>query len=232
MRCHWPARPRTDHPDNDRVISLSAALGVFTVALLLVLTPGPNMMYLVSRTITQGRRAGVISLAGVALGFLVYLSATNLGLSAVFVAVPELYLAVKLAGACYLGWLAVKALRPGGGSVFAPGPLPVDSPRRLFSMGLMTNLLNPKIAVLYLSLIPQFERPAAGHLMVQGFLLGAIQIAVALSLNLAIVLAAAGIARFLAGRPNWLRVQRYVMGTVLGGLAVKLATDHARPSVA
>ncbi|HEX2903188.1 MAG TPA: LysE family translocator [Jatrophihabitans sp.] len=214
------------------MISTSAALGVFTVALLLVLTPGPNMMYLVSRTITQGRRAGVLSLAGVGVGFLVYLTATNLGLSAIFLAVPELYLAVKLIGAGYLGWLAWKALRPGGGSVFAPGPLPVDSPRRLFLMGLVTNLLNPKIAVMYLSLIPQFERPQAGHLVVQGFALGAIQITVALSLNLVIVLAAARISRFLVGRPGWLRAQRVLMGTVLGGLAVRLVAEHARPSIA
>lgn len=206
-------------------------LGVFTVALALVLTPGPNMMYLVSRSITQGRRAGVISLGGVAVGFLVYLTATNL-LSALFVAVPELYLVVKVAGACYLAWLAISALRPGGVSVFAPAQLPPDSTRRLFTMGLMTNLLNPKIAVMYLSLIPQFERPQAGHVMVQGFVLGATQIVVALTVNLLIVLAAGTISQMLGRRPGWLRVQRYLMGTVLGGLAVKLATDHAKPVAA
>jgi threonine/homoserine/homoserine lactone efflux protein len=198
----------------------------------LVLTPGPNMMYLVSRTITQGRRAGVISLSGVALGFLVYLTATNLGLSAVFVAVPELYVAVKLAGACYLGWLAFTALRPGGTSPFAPTELPADSPQRLFMMGLLTNLLNPKIAVMYLSLIPQFEHPAAGNLVLQGFVLGGVQITVALTVNLLIVLAAARISVFLTNRPRWLRVQRYLMGTVLGALAIKVALDHARPSPA
>jgi threonine/homoserine/homoserine lactone efflux protein len=188
------------------------------------------MMYLVSRSVTQGRRAGVISLGGVAVGFLVYLTATNLGLSAIFVAVPELYLAVKLAGAGYLGWLAVRALRPGAASVFEPARLEHDPPRRLFMMGLMTNLLNPKIAIMYLSLIPQFVHPEAGHVLLQGFALGAVQIAVALSVNLLIVLAAGAIAVFLAGRPTWLRVQRYLMGTVLGALAIKLATDHARPT--
>jgi threonine/homoserine/homoserine lactone efflux protein len=214
------------------VLTTASLLGVFTIALVLVLTPGPNMMYLVSRTITQGRRAGVISLGGVALGFLVYLTATNLGLSAVFLAVPELYVAVKLAGAAYLAWLAFSALRRGATSPFAPAQLSADSPRRLFTMGLLTNLLNPKIAVLYLSLIPQFEHPRAGHLLLQGFALGGIQIAVALSFNLLIVLAAARIAAFLSKRPGWLRMQRYFMGTVLGGLAVKLALDHTRPSPA
>jgi threonine/homoserine/homoserine lactone efflux protein len=80
------------------MVTATALGGVLVVALAIVLTPGPNMMYLVSRSITQGRRAGLISLAGVAVGFLIYLTATNLGLSALFVAVPEMYLAVKLAG--------------------------------------------------------------------------------------------------------------------------------------
>lgn len=78
------------------MVELSGVLGVALVALGMVLTPGPNMIYLVSRSITQGRRAGVVSLGGVAVGFLVYLLATNLGLSVVFLAVPELYVAVKL----------------------------------------------------------------------------------------------------------------------------------------
>ncbi|HKD98112.1 MAG TPA: LysE family translocator [Micromonosporaceae bacterium] len=211
------------------MVSSSAVLGVFTVALALVLTPGPNQMYLVSRTLTQGRRAGVISLFGVAAGFAVYLTATNLGLSVLFAAVPELYLALRVAGACYLGWLAFRALRPGGTAVFETRELKRDSPRRLFVMGMVTNLLNPKIAVMYLSLIPQFVRPDRGNVVVQGFILGGVQIAVALTVNLLIVLAAGAIARFLTARPVWLRTQRYVMGTVLGALAIRLATDHARP---
>ncbi|MEV4414323.1 LysE family translocator [Catellatospora sp. NPDC049609] len=214
------------------MITWGAVLGVFAVALAMVLTPGPNMMYLVSRSITQGRRAGLMSLSGVAVGFLVYLTATNLGLSAIFVAVPQLYLAVKLAGAAYLGWLAFKTLRPGGVSVFEPAALPPDSNRRLFTMGLVTNLLNPKIAIMYLSLIPQFVQPEAGHVLAQGFALGAVQIAVAVTVNGLIVLAAGAIAGFLSGRPVWLRAQRYLMGTMLGALAVRMATDTARPAPA
>jgi threonine/homoserine/homoserine lactone efflux protein len=209
------------------MVSLASLIGVAAVSLGMVLTPGPNMMYLVSRSITQGRRAGLVSLGGVAIGFLIYLTATNLGLSVLFVEVPELYLAIKIAGACYLGWMAWKALRPGGVSVFRPVELAADSPRRLFLMGLMTNLLNPKAAVLYLTLIPQFVKPSLGHVAVQGFLLGAVQIAISLSVNLMILLAAGSIAVFLARRPTWLKMQRYFMGTVLGLLAIKLASDHA-----
>jgi threonine/homoserine/homoserine lactone efflux protein len=211
------------------VITLGSILGVAAVALGMVLTPGPNMMYLVSRSITQGRRAGVTSLGGVAVGFLAYLTAASFGLSALFSAVPALYMTVKLAGAGYLAWLAWKALRPGGTSVFAPIELPPDSPRKLFTMGLMTNLLNPKAAIMYASLIPQFINIHAGHLVVQGFILGGVQIAVSMLVNAIIVLTAGTIAVFLARRPIWLKMQRYITGTVLGAIAVKLATDRSRP---
>ncbi|MDT9684858.1 LysE family translocator [Streptomyces sp. TRM76323] len=210
----------------------SALVGVFVIALGMVLTPGPNMIYLVSRSLTQGRRAGAVSLGGVAVGFLVYLVATNLGLSVLFVAVPQLYLAVKLAGAAYLGWLAWCALRPGGVSVFTPQDVPPDPPRRLFAMGLMTSLLNPKIAIMYLSLIPQFVDVEGGHVLAQGLVLGAVQVVVSVGVNLAIVTAAGAVAVFLARRPGWLRVQRYAMGAVLGALAVGLAADTSAPRAA
>lgn len=210
------------------MVSYSSALGVFAVALALVLTPGPNMIYLVSRTISQGRRAGIVSLAGVAAGFGIYLTATSLGLAAVFTAVPALYTVVKLAGAGYLAWLAVQALR-GATQVFEAKALQQDSAGRLFTMGLVTNLLNPKIAIMYLSVIPQFVDPAAGHLLVQGFALGGVQIFVAVAINLVIVLLAGTIAQFLAARPSWLKFQRYLMGSVLGVLAVRVALDSGRP---
>lgn len=198
----------------------------------MVLTPGPNMMYLVSRTVAQGRRAGLVSLAGVAAGFGVYLLAAAVGITAVFAVVPGLYLGLKLAGAGYLLWLAWQAVRPGGTSVFAPVELPVDPARRLFTMGLVTNLLNPKIAIMYMALIPQFVDPERGALWLQSLSLGAVQIAVALTVNGLIVLGAAGLASFLTARPLWLRTQRYLMGTALGTIAILLATDRTRPAPA
>ncbi|MEU0540007.1 LysE family translocator [Nocardia sp. NPDC005978] len=211
------------------MIGTAAVLGVAAAALTMVLTPGPNMMYLVSRTVSQGRRAGFVSLAGVAVGFAVYLAAATAGITAVFAVVPGLYLALKLAGAAYLCWLAWKALRPGGVSAFAPAELPADPARRLFTMGLVTNLLNPKIAIMYMALIPQFVVPAAGSVWLQSLSLGAVQIAVALTVNALIVVSAGAVATFLGGRPLWLRAQRYVTGTVLGAMAALVATDRARP---
>ncbi|GHE00015.1 LysE family translocator [Streptomyces alanosinicus] len=212
------------------MVEASGILGVAVVALGMVLTPGPNMIYLVSRSITQGRRAGLTSLGGVALGFLVYLCAANLGLSVVFTAVPELYLTVKLAGAGYLAYLAWKALKPGGISVFAPREVPPDSPRRLFTMGLTTSLLNPKIAIMYVSLIPQFIDLHRGHVLLQGLVLGSVQVVISVTVNFVIVLAAGTIAVFLARRPSWLKTQRYLMGTVLGALALSLAADTSGPA--
>lgn len=212
--------------------SASAELGIAAVAFGMVLTPGPNMIYLVSRSITQGRRAGLISLLGVATGFLVYLAAVAAGIAAVFEVVPTLYLAVKLAGAGYLLYLAYQAVKPGGTAVFAPRELEPDRPRKLYAMGLATCLLNPKIAVMYLSLLPQFVDPARGHVAEQSITLGLAQIAVAVGGNAAIAMSAGSIAGFLARKPAWLRAQRYLMGTMLAGLAVKIAFERGTAQVA
>ncbi|MFI2652424.1 LysE family translocator [Micromonospora fulviviridis] len=214
------------------MVTVGALVGIALVALGLVLTPGPNMVYLVSRSVTQGRRAGLVSLLGVAVGFLVYLAAAVAGIATVFVLVPPLYTAVKLGGAAYLLWLAWRTLRPGGRSAFTPAPLPPDRPRRLFTMGLVTNLLNPKIAILYVSLLPQFVDPARGHVAVQSLLLGLTQIGIALAVNGLIVLTAGTVSAFLTRRPAWARAQRYVMGTVLAGLAIRIAADRSRAAVA
>jgi threonine/homoserine/homoserine lactone efflux protein len=208
-------------------VDQSAMLGVVSVALGMVLSPGPNMMYLVSRSTGQGRRAGIISLAGVAAGFVFYLVAANLGLAVLFGAFPQLLTVIRIAGALYLLWLAWKTVKPGGVSVFAVQDVPADSPGRLFSMGLMTNLLNPKIAILYVSIIPQFIDLDRGDVLLQGIVLGLFQIVVALSVNLSIVLAAGAIAGFLSSRPTWLRAQRIAMGSLLGALAVMLAVGQS-----
>ena len=214
------------------MISAGAGVGMAVVALGLVLTPGPNMLYLVSRSITQGWRAGLVSLLGVAAGFVVYLAAAVAGIATVFSEVPAAYTVLRFAGAGYLLWLAWKTLRPGGGSVFAPKELPPDGPRRLFAMGFLTNLLNPKIAVLYVSLLPQFIDPDRGSVALQSLTLGAIQASIAVSGNAIIVLTAGSIAIFLARRPGWLRAQRFFMGTVLGALAVRLLTERTRTAPA
>lgn len=209
------------------LVSGSALAGVVVIALLMVLTPGPNMIYLASRAIGQGRRAGLVSLGGVAVGFLVYLAATAAGLSALFAAVPAAYHVVKVAGALYLAWLAWGMLRPGGASPFETRDLAPHSTRRLFVMGMVTNLLNPKIALMYAALIPQFVSPAHGSPWGQFLQLGLAQIAVAVTVNALIVFTAAALAGHLARHPRVMRAQRLVSGTVLGWFAAKMAVSKA-----
>ncbi|MGO4833591.1 LysE family translocator [Rhizobiaceae sp. 2RAB30] len=203
-------------------------VGFALIALGMVLTPGPNMIYLISRSISQGRMAGLISLGGVALGFVFYLVCAAFGITALLLAVPYAYDALRFGGALYLLWLAWQAVRPGGRSPFHVKDLPKDSPRRLFMMGFLTNFLNPKIAVMYLSLLPQFVTPENGNVLGQLLALGTTQIAISVSVNAIIAMMAGSIAVFLAGRPFWAVVQRWLMGMVLAGLAIRMATEARR----
>lgn len=202
---------------------------LFVVAsVLLVLTPGPNLLYLISRTLCQGRIAGLVSLAGTTTGFVVHILAAALGLSAVFVAVPVAYDAVRWAGAAYLVYLAWDSVRPGSGGIFAPRKLPDASPAKLFRMGLLTSILNPKVALFYLALFPQFVEPARGSVFGQSLVLGATQIVIAVIGDTLFVLAAAAVARWLAERPIWAASQRWVLASVFVAIAAKLALDERR----
>jgi len=206
------------------MVTLAQIIPFAAIALGMVLTPGPNMIYLISRSVCQGRRAGYISLCGVALGFMFYMVCAALGITALLMAVPLAYDALRFAGAAYLLWMAWQAIF-GGRSPFQLRDLPPDSPRKLFSMGLLTNLLNPKTAVIYLPLLPQFIHPEQGHVLAQSLTLGITQIVTSVLVNGTIIFAAGTIAAFLATRPGWQKMQRWLMGTVLAGLAVKMVVD-------
>jgi threonine/homoserine/homoserine lactone efflux protein len=191
--------------------TLATHLQFALVALVMVLTPGPNMIYLLSRSICQGRAAGLISLGGIALGFVIYLLCAALGLTAIFLSVPLAYDALRLAGVIYLLYLAWQAVKPNGRSLLQVRELPIASPRRLFGMGFFTSLLNPKIAILYVSLLPQFIRPEQGSVLTQSLVLGSTQIAISVSVNAIIVFMAGGVAMFFASRPTWQTIQRWLM---------------------
>lgn len=197
-------------------------------ALLMVLTPGPNMIYLISRSIAQGYKAGIISLLGVIAGFLIHMFAAAVGLTALFLAIPLAYEILKWAGALYLLWLAWQAVRPGARSPFEARNLPFDPSAKLFLMGFLTNLLNPKIVVFYLAILPQFISTQYGSVFAQSILLGLLQIAISFSINLLITLSAAGIASWFSQNPTWLAIQRYFMGLVLVTLAIRLAFEQRR----
>ncbi|WP_395244876.1 LysE family translocator [Agromyces sp. MMS24-K17] len=206
-------------------MSWAAVLGVALVELGMALTPGPNMVHLASRSIGQGARAGLVALASTAVGFVAYLAAAAFGLAAVFAAVPALFVVVEVAGAIYLAFLAWQMLRPGGRSVFDPVEIVPIRPLRLFGMGLVTNLLNPKIALLYASVLPQFIDPSR-PVWLQFLILGGVQIAIGVAVNGLVVLGAGQLSGFLRTRPRTMLAQRRLSGAVLAGFAIKFAFER------
>ena len=198
-------------------------------ALVLVISPGPNMIYLISRSITQGRKAGLVSLAGVICGFLFHIIMVSFGLTAILFAVPFAYTVLKAMGVFYLLYLAWQAVMPGSKGMFeARKDLPFDSTFKLFRMGFLTNVLNPKVAVFYLSFFPQFIKPAYGSVLTQSLMLGFTQMLISFSVNFLIVLSAARMAVWFARKPQWVRYQRWFMASVLTALAAKMALDKGK----
>ncbi|WP_413513899.1 LysE family translocator [Myroides odoratus] len=203
---------------------------LFVIAsIVLAITPGPNMIYLISRTLSQGKKAGLISLVGVIFGFLFHIILVSFGLTAVLFAIPYAYTILKLTGALYLVYLAFQAFKPNGKNIFeVEQTLKKDAPHKLFTIGFLTNVLNPKVAVFYLSLFPQFIKPAQGSIVLQSLTLGSTQLLVSFLNNLLIILFAAKLASFFQKKPFWVKIQKWFMGSVLLFLAAKMALSKAK----
>ena len=191
----------------------------------LVATPGPNVLYLVSRTLAQGRAAGFVSLAGTSAGVAAHALAAALGLSALLATVPVAYDIVRWAGAIYLAWLAWTTWRSQNGKTQSIAPTEVRA-GQLFRQGLLTSLLNPKVALFELALFPQFVSPSHGSVLVQSLTLAATQLALAIAGDSLFVLAAARARRFFAARPGWGRWSKRALAGVFGGLALRLAWEQ------
>ena len=209
-------------PFNDLLIFALAAL-------VLVITPGPNMIYLISRSISQGKRAGVISLAGVITGFVFHIIMASAGLTAILFAVPLAYSILKIFGVCYLLYLAYQAVRPNSRNIFEiKNKLQEDKPGKLFRIGFLTNVLNPKVAIFYVSFFPQFITPEYGSIMAQSLQLGVIHILICFSVHFTIIMMASKATRFFARKPSWIKLQKWFMASVLAGLAVKMTFTKTR----
>ena len=206
----------------------AASLALFmTATLALNLAPGPDMLYVSTRSLTQGRRAGVISALGIAAGAVVHTLAIASGLAALLRAVPIAYEIVRFAGAAYLIWLGIQALRS------RTGPLSGAPPDRasewaIFRQGMITNLLNPKVALFFLAFLPQFASPEAGSLALQIIVLGCL-------FNLSGTLVNIGVACLAASARAWLnsgervtRAFRWLTGSVFIGLGLRLALGERR----
>lgn len=186
------------------------------------------MLLIASRSIGQGRASGFATLAGIQAGTYCHALAAALGLSQLFLVVPVAYDIVRYAGAAYLLYLAWQAFRSTG-TTFTPTsggrhyPIGV-----VFRQGLLTNLLNPKMALFVLALFPQFIDPAAGSVALQILLLATILNAIGILVNGAVILAASGLGRLFSRQTRFRRLPQYLLGTVFAGLAVRLAIDERR----
>lgn len=202
--------------------------GFVVVGGMLAVTPGPNMVYVMSRSIAQGRTAGLISLAGVMLGYLFYMFGAAFGITALFLSVPYAASILGAGGAVYLFYLAWQAVKPGGRSPLQVRELPRERPRRLFAMGATTSLLNPKLAMTFLSVLPQFIDYRDGGVLRQSLVLGSSLIIAFASVNGFVAVCSASMATFLCGRPTLLLVQRWAMGALLIALGTSMAVDAWR----
>jgi threonine/homoserine/homoserine lactone efflux protein len=203
------------------MVELHQIVPVVLITTGLGLLPGPTMIYLVSVSIGRGRFAGFMALSGGTLGLVVYLLLSSAGLAALLAAAPWAFWMLKLVGAAYLVWLAVHVARSRGGPFTMVEPRPGSS-TRIFGAGLFINLVNPKVALLYSSLLPQFVDRSRGGEWHQLIALGAVQVTTATIVNAGLVAVAAALAGWLQARPKAMGTQRLVCGTVLGAFALRL----------
>jgi threonine/homoserine/homoserine lactone efflux protein len=200
-----------------------SALGLFVVAsLVLLVTPGPAVLYVVARSLEQGRRVGLVSTLGIHVGTLVHVAAAALGVSALVVSSALAFSVLKYAGAAYLVYLGVRKLTSGQ-SALAPAGAAPRTLRQVFWQGTVVNVLNPKTAIFFLAFLPQFVDAGRGQVAAQVLVLGLVFIALALVSDGAWALAAGSAGDWLRGRAWLPRVERYVSGTVFIGLGVTAA---------
>jgi len=188
----------------------------------LAATPGPNMLFLVSRTLAQGRAAGFVSLAGTSSGFALHALAAAFGLSALLAAIALAFEVVKWAGAIYLAWLAIAMWRASD-EPEATVTAPHSTPHAMYRQGLLTAVLNPKVAVFQLALFPQFVDPARGSVLLQSLVLAVTQLVIVVAGDSVCVAAATGARRWFAARPGWGRWSKRALAGVFGALAARLA---------
>ena len=203
------------------------SLLLFTVAAAaLNISPGPSNLYVMSRSLSQGARAGLVAAAGLAAGSLFHVTATALGLSVVLRYSPTLYAAVKLVGAAYLIFLGLRLLLSKGTALAAAPGQKRRSHGRIFRESILVEMLNPKTALFFLAFLPQFADPGAGPLAPQLLLLGAIVTLTAIPCDAFVAVAAGAAAQALARRPLYGRVQKWLSGSVLLGLGTYVAASE------
>jgi threonine/homoserine/homoserine lactone efflux protein len=198
-----------------------------TVSLALIATPGPDMIYVVARGVAQGRYAALVSAWGVCCGLAVHTTFAAVGLSALLAGSALAFSAVKYAGAAYLIYLGVMTIVRGG-SLAPSGEAGQGSPRTLFLQGIASNVLNPKVAIFFLAFLPQFVSPASGSPVLQMLLLGAVFSLLGLLFLSGIALFSGTLGGWIGERPGFANALRWLTGSVLIALGLRLALPERR----
>lgn len=207
---------------------ISVLLLFTTAALALLLTPGPAVLYIVARSLDQGRAAGIVSAVGVGLGTMFHVVAAALGLSALLVSSSLAFTVVKYLGAAYLIYLGIQKLReqqPAQVHTVAPPAQPL---RRIFTQGVIVNILNPKTALFFFAFLPQFIDPARGSATIQILLLGVLFVVLGMFTDSGYALLAGTARGFLRESITFIRAQRYVAGSIYIFLGLLTAFSGSR----
>ena len=207
---------------------VASLLGFIAASLIVLLLPGPGVLYVVARSAAQGRRAGLVSVLGLSAGALVHVAAATLGLSALLLTSATAFGLIKAVGAGYLIYLGLRMLldRRPAGRLAAPPPRDLA---RLFADGVIVSLFNPKIAVFFLAYLPQFVAPSGGPIPQQIFLLGILYVTLALVTDGAYALLAGGLRPWLGRQMSGGRLPRYLGGGVFVALGLNTALAERQP---
>jgi threonine/homoserine/homoserine lactone efflux protein len=197
----------------------------FIAALVLAVTPGPGIFYVLARTLAGGRREGILSSLGTFAGGMFHVFAAALGISAILAASAVAFHTVKYAGAAYLVWLGIRMIRTRNAELSVETLAPSRSP---FGQGIVTEVLNPKTALFFLSFIPQFISPRLGHIFLQFLIFGMVSVALNTSADLLVVSLAAPLGRKLKASATLRRRQRVASGFGMIGLGAYVALTDSK----
>ena len=205
-----------------------AVLGTFAFAVVVIaLTPGPDMTFFLGRALTQGRAAGLAALAGATTGVMIHTVLVAVGLSALIVAAPKLFFGLKVAGALYLLWLAFQAIREGSALSLPAGTGPRSGLAQTWAAGVGINLLNPKVALFFMTFLPQFVAAGDPDATARLLTLGAIFVLIATAICLPMVLAAERFSRAMRGNPRVARGIDYLCASIFTAFAARLLLSRA-----
>ncbi|MBO9419228.1 LysE family translocator [Labrenzia sp. R4_2] len=205
-----------------------SVLAAFTAAaLVLTITPGPDMTLFMSKTLTQGRKAGIAAVLGATTGLIIHTILAAIGISALLAASATAFTVLKFVGAAYLIWLAIQALRKGASLTLEAAESKTQPFRRVWLQGLGVNILNPKIVLFFVTFLPQFVSASDPHATAKLLFFGSYFVLLGMPICVLMVLGAGAFSRFLKSSPAFMRAFDWLFAGIMGTFALKLLVAKA-----